>query len=304
MKISGFTMVRNATRFYFPIKESIQSILPIVDEFIVALGDGDSDDTTEQEINSIGSSKIKIIHRKWDEKRFLDGAIFRDETNEALKHCSGDWCIYLQADEVIHENDLQTIKDSCHKYQNKKDIHGLLFAYYHFWGDYKHYLPLYGWYKNEIRIIRNGIGIQSFKDAQSFRFTDNTKLNVAKIDAHIYHYGWVRPPDKMKSKKKEQDTIHQGKSTKDNVEQKENIQRFDYGPLERIPVFKGSHPAVMNKKITDFFWADQLNYSSVFPKNYEPFKHEKLKSRLITWMEQKLFKGKQLFGYTNWNVIK
>ena len=35
MKISGFTMVRNAGKYYFPIKESIQSVLPIVDEFIV-----------------------------------------------------------------------------------------------------------------------------------------------------------------------------------------------------------------------------------------------------------------------------
>jgi len=34
-------MVKNASKFYFPIKESIQSILPIVDEFIVALGDCD-----------------------------------------------------------------------------------------------------------------------------------------------------------------------------------------------------------------------------------------------------------------------
>jgi hypothetical protein len=37
-------MVRNATKYYFPIKESILSILPIVDEFIIALGKGDKGD--------------------------------------------------------------------------------------------------------------------------------------------------------------------------------------------------------------------------------------------------------------------
>ena len=31
MKISGFTMVRNAEKYYFPIKASIESILPIVE---------------------------------------------------------------------------------------------------------------------------------------------------------------------------------------------------------------------------------------------------------------------------------
>jgi len=69
MKISGFKMVKNATKLYFPIKQSILSILPIVDEFVVALGDCDEDDTTLQEIESIGSDKIKIVHTVWDIKK-------------------------------------------------------------------------------------------------------------------------------------------------------------------------------------------------------------------------------------------
>ncbi len=302
VSISGFTMVRNATRFYFPVKESILSILPIVDEFIVALGKGDEDDKTEEEILSIGSPKIKIIHRIWDESRFLNSAIFRDETNEALRHCKGDWCFYLQADEVVHENDLHEIKDSCRKYINDKNIDGLLFSYYHFWGDYQHYLPLYGWYKKEIRIIRNHIGIESVKDAQSFRFSDNTKLKVANINAHIFHYGWVRPPDRMKSKKKEHDAIHRGKPNDKTTNQVIDI--FEYGPLGRIPVFKETHPAVMNKRILEFFWADQLNYGNTFPDNYKLLKHDKIKSKIITWIENNLFNGRQLFGYKNWKIIK
>ena len=302
MKISGFTMVRNATRFYFPVKESILSILPIVDEFIVALGKGDTDDKTEEEILSIGSPKIKIIHRVWDEKRFLNSAVFRDETNEALSHCTGDWCFYIQADEVVHEKDLIAIKDSCNFYLNKNEVEGLLFSYNHFWGDYNHYLPMHGWYKNEIRIIRNKIGITSIKDAQSFRKSDNQKLKVALINAQIYHYGWVRPPDRMKSKKKEHDSIHHGKAKGELINPE--VKSFDYGPLSRIPVFKGTHPAVMNRKLIDFFWADQLNYSRSFPANYEYFKHDKLKSKIVTWFENKLFNGKQLFGYSNWIKIK
>lgn len=295
-------MVRNATRFYFPVKESIQSILPIVDEFIIALGKGDADDKTEEEILSIGSSKIKIIHRIWDEERFKDSAVFRDETNEALSHCKGDWCFYLQADEVVNENDLLNIKESCNRFLTDKNIDGLLFSYFHFWGDYQHYLPLHGWYKNEIRIIKNHRKIVSVKDAQSFRFADNTKLKVAEINAHIYHYGWVRPPDKMKSKKKEHDSIHHGKE-KGEFLNPVNY-GFDYGPLGRIPLFRGTHPAVMNKKLLDFYWADQLNYSKTFPEGYQFTKHDKLKSRFVSWVEKNIFNGKQLFGYKNWKKIK
>ena len=103
MTISGFTMVRNAGKFYYPIKEAILSVLPIVDEFIVALGDNDPDDNTRQQIESIGSDKIKIYDRVWEEKHFVDGHIFKLETDFALSKCSGDYCLYLQADEVVHE---------------------------------------------------------------------------------------------------------------------------------------------------------------------------------------------------------
>ncbi len=300
MTISGFTMVRNATRFYFPIKESILSILPIVDEFVIALGKGDENDKTEEEILSIGSPKIKIIHRIWDESRFLNSAVFRDETNAALKECTGDWCFYIQADEVVHENDLKEIKDICQKHLNNKEVEGILFNYFHFWGDYNHYLPFHGWYKNEMRIIRNNPEIISYKDAQSFRKKDNSKLKVARSNAYIYHYGWVRPPNTMKSKKKEHDSIHRGKS---NTEQVVTYQEFNYGPIGRIPLFKGTHPKVMNERIKEFFWSDKLNYGKQITKDRDLFKHEKIKYKVITWFERNIFGGKQLFGYSNWKIV-
>lgn len=301
MTISGFTMVRNATRFYFPIKESILSILPIVDEFVVALGKGSDDDKTEEEILSINSPKIKIIHRVWDEKRFADGAIFKDETNAALAECKGDWCFYLQADEIIHENDLPKIQEYCAKYLNNKKVEGILFKYYHFWGDYNHHLPYHGWCRNEIRVIKNNCNIVSFKDAISFRKTDDSKLNVVPIDAHIYHYGWARPPQSMNSKKKEQDLIHSGKSTKGNSNVIDT--GFDYGPLGRLPVFKGTHPNVMLNRVNELFWKDKLNYSKIFPQNYVYNKHEKTKYKIISWIENNLFGGKQLVGFKNWRTV-
>ena len=77
MTISGFTMVRNAGKYYYPIRAAIESVLPLVDEFIVALGNGDKNDDTLAQIQSIGSSKIRIFQHEWDENLFQDGAIFR-----------------------------------------------------------------------------------------------------------------------------------------------------------------------------------------------------------------------------------
>lgn len=44
MKVCGFTFIRNAEKYDFPIVEAITSILPICDKFVVAVGE--SEDNT------------------------------------------------------------------------------------------------------------------------------------------------------------------------------------------------------------------------------------------------------------------
>ena len=94
MKISGFTFTRNVSKLYYPICESIQSILPIVDEFVVALGKGDEDDNTRELLESIRSPKIKIIETEWDLKAFPNGTEYAHQTDIAKSHCSGDWLFW------------------------------------------------------------------------------------------------------------------------------------------------------------------------------------------------------------------
>lgn len=295
-------MVRNADSYYFPIKESIESILPIVDEFIVALGNNHSDDKTRELIESINSNKIIIIDRVWSEQEFLDGEVFANETNYALSQCTGDWCFYLQADEVVHENDLSLIVKYCQTHLENQYVDGFLLNYYHFWGDYQHYLPTHSWYKNEIRIVRNNKNIYSYKDAQSFRKNDNDKLNVLAIEPYIYHYGWVRPPDVMQSKKKEQDSMHHG-IPKIELEYKLKPNEFDYGLLGKIPLFPKKHPIVMENLISKIHWKHKLNYSKKGKLNRPKIKHEKLKYRLLTFFENLLNGGNSILGYSNWKKI-
>lgn len=295
-------MVRNAGKYYFPVKASILSILPLVDEFIVALGDCDEEDNTRSEIESIGSDKVRIFDRKWSETDFVDGKVFADETNFALSQCIGDWCFYLQADEVVHEKDLDKIRTACWLYMNEQQVDGLLFKYHHFFGDYDHYLPYHGWYKHEIRIIRNHAGIFSYKDAQSFRKNKLEKLNVVELDAHIFHYGWVRPPELMQSKKKAQDSMHHGLSKVEDA-YKVRPGEFDYGALGRIPIFEGSHPLVMSEFIQKINWKNKLNYGRKVQVSRSLMKHERFKYRFITFLENTFNSGRNFFGYSNWNKL-
>jgi hypothetical protein len=314
MKISGFTMVKNADKLYYPIKQSIESMLPIVDEFIVALGDNDEDDHTLAIIESIDSDKVKIIRTVWDLNKYPNGMENAHQTDIAKNACSGDWVFYLQADEVINEKDHTTIIKRCEEFLDDDDVEGLLFKYYHFWGDYNHYHTIHGWYKNEIRIVKNKPEIHSWESAQSFRRipefdgvnyrvqAGTHKLKVAQVDAHVYHYGWVRPPHLMQKKKKSLDTIHKGVAKAEEMySAREN--EFDYGPMDLVPLFQGTHPNAMKNWIADFNWSDKLNYSKELKHpNDSKLKHIKKKIRLITWLENLI--GKEIGGFKNYILLK
>ncbi len=240
MKISGFSFVRNGIKLYYPIVEAIKSILPLVDEFVVAVGKGDPDDTSRKKIEEINSPKVRIIDTVWDIEKFPRGMENAHQTDIAKEACSGDWIFYVQADEVVHEKYLPAIKKRCEELLNNREVEGLLFKYKHFWGDYDHFHSAHGWYPNEIRIIRNDPDIHSWESAQSFRRIPHFdglnyrqqegtfKLKVATVEAYIYHYGWVRPPKYMQSKAKALNTIHKGKK-RVNEMYKNASDFYDYG---------------------------------------------------------------------------
>ena len=302
MKISGFTFIRNATKLYYPVRESIASVLPFVDEFVVALGLGDEDDKTREEIESLNSEKVIIYERTWDEKAFTGGHIFRDETNFALSKCTGDWCFYIQGDEAFMETGGEAVVKFCRDNLNRKEVDGLLFNYRHFWGDYEHQIVSHGAYKNEIRVIRNRAGITSVGDAQSFR-KNGERLIVLSEDIYIHHYGWVRPPCLMQNKKKTFFSFYWGK--KKAEEKFENARsNFDYGPLGRINHYTGDHPESMQQRITEIDWKDELNYSKKWVPNRPLMKHEKLKYRILSFIENNFLDEKEIFGYRNWRIIK
>ena len=315
MRISGFSMVKNADKLYYPIKQAIASILPIVDEFVLALGDCDSDDRTREEVLSLNSSKLRIIDTVWDLHAYPNGMENAHQTDIARQACTGDWLFYLQADEVVHEQDLDTIANRCEELLDDNEVEGLLFDYLHFWGDYNHYQSSHGWYPYEIRIVRNDPEIHSWESAQSFRRIPNFdgvnyrqqvnthKLKVAKVNANIYHYGWVRPPQLMQNKRKALETIHKGEK---KVQQlyAGHAEDFDYGPLSLCSRFEGTHPAVMKEWISRFDWAGQLREDGPLPKTRLPFKHEKLKYRFVTWIEQHVLNGRHIGEFQNYHLLK
>jgi len=252
MKVTGFTIIRNAVKYDYPAVEAINSVLPLCDNFIVAVGN--SVDDTLNLIKNINSEKIEIIETVWDDTLREGGQVLAVETNKAFRSIPDDtdWCFYIQADEVLHEKYFDVIKQAMQKYKDNKNVDGLLFKYLHFYGSYDYVGTSSNWYRNEIRIIKNNKKIYSYKDAQGFRKENNSKLNVKPIDAYMYHYGWVKTPEAMQRK---QENFHKLWHSDDWLEK--NIvktDKFDYSGIDALKLFEGTHPACLQKRIREKNW--------------------------------------------------
>lgn len=288
MKVAGFTFLRNGVKYGYPFKQSILSLLPVVDEMVINLGN--SEDSTNEVIDSLPQEKIKKIYNVWDESLRTGGRILAVETNKALDATSenADWLFYIQGDEVIHENDYDEIRKQMLKYKDDENVEGLLFRYYHFYGSYKFLGDGRSWYPFEIRVIKNNKNIRSYRDAQGFRWSDGRKLKVKLIDAHIYHYGWARNPVIMNRKQTNFASLYNGKKAQQN-----EATAFDYSKIDSLVLFEGTHPAVMQTLVAQEDWSFNMD---VKKKNFKNAKH-----RFYYFLDKKF--GWRPFSYKNYKLV-
>jgi glycosyltransferase involved in cell wall biosynthesis len=274
LKVSGFTFIRNAILLDYPIVAAIKSILPLCDEVVVAVGN--SDDDTLGLIQNI-DRKVKIIQTTWDDSLRQNGRVLAVETDKALAaiNPAADWAIYIQGDEVMHEADHPNIFNAMTQYQHDNEVDGLLFDYLHFYGSYDYIGVSNNWYKKEIRIIKPGRGIFSFRDAQGFRKAPDQKLKVALANAKVYHYGWVKDPTAMQRK---QESFH--KLWHDDAWLEKNVKvatAFDYEDhIHELARFEGKHPIWISDRIAARNWTFQMDITK---------RNRTLKNRVKNWLK-------------------
>jgi hypothetical protein len=273
MKVSAFTFIKNGQILGYPFLQSIQSILSIVDEFIVNVGE--SEDDTLSLIKSLANPKIRIIQSNWNDSMKDRGYVYGQQKMVAQFNCTGDWAFYIECDEVYHEKDLESIKKAMSKYVNDKEVEALVFDFYHFYGNANSFLDSPGWYRSEARIIKNSVRSYS-PDSLFWLVLDKNRKGrypkAKKIGIHCYHYGWVRSEDEMNLK-----------SEKVQKYWGNNHQKIDYSKIDQaiIKNFNGTHPQIIKEwlpKDKGLFQADP---------NYKPSKKQK-KHRMMIKLEKYL----------------
>ena len=239
MKVSAFTFVKNGQILGYPFLQSIASILPIVDEFVINVGI--SEDDTLLIIKSISSPKIRIIQSDWNDRMRDRGYVYGQQKMIAQFNCTGDWAFYIECDEVYHERDLKTINQAMLNYLDDKEVEALVFDFYHFYGNASSFLDSPGWYRSEARIIKNSVRSYSPDSLFWLILDKNRKGRYPKakhVGVNCYHYGWVRSEDEMNLK-----------SEKVQRYWGSNHQKIDYTQMDQtiIKYFEGTHPKIIQE---------------------------------------------------------
>ena len=237
MKVSAFTFIKNGQILGYPFLQSIQSILAIVDEFVINVGE--SEDDTLLLIQSLASPKIRIIESHWNDSMQDRGYVYGQQKMIAQFNCTGDWAFYIEGDEVYHENELDKIKKSMEMHLNDPNVEALVFDFHHFYGNANTILNSPGWYRSEARIIKNSVRSYA-PDGLFWLVLDSNKKGryprAKHTGANCYHYGWVRSEEEMNLK-----------SSKVQKYWGRGPVNIDYSQIDQsiIKKFEGTHPKIV-----------------------------------------------------------
>jgi hypothetical protein len=259
VSVWGFTFVRDGVRLGYPFEPSLRSLLALCDRVVVNVGV--SDDDTLARVRALDDGRLEIFESTWDEQLRRGGRILAQQTDLALARCQGDWCVYLQADELLHEDDLPALRAAMVAADARPDVDGLLLRYLHFYGSFHTVGTSRRWYRHEIRAFKNGRGVRSWKDAQGFRIGPDggpappRKLRVLGSGARVFHYGWVRPPAQMLAKTRAFERLYRSDAQVEALlEGRAKDQRYVYEVDEKVVPFAGTHPAAMQAWIAAHDW--------------------------------------------------
>lgn len=282
MKVSGFSFLRDGVKLGYPFVESIRSALPVVDEFVVAVGA--SDDGTLERLQAMKEPKLRLVETTWNEQCRSHGFVYGQQKMIAQYNCTGDWAFYLEGDEVLHEDDLGPLRRAMAHYLDDHEVEALAFDYFHFYGDTRHLHTAAQAYRKACRIIRNSLrsiapdglywAVIKEKQWHGGRNKRRTRYpRAAALNLPIYHYGNARHERYVRAK---------AEAGNQYWSEKQAFQAA-YGDLDpqQIGPFEGTHPAVM----TDWI-ADHANPSFEFRPDHRLSRRERkhrFNARLERW---------------------
>lgn len=223
--LTGITLVRQANRLGYPWKQCVKALTDLCDQVIINV-DIHSDDGMLDDLKKLTSKNHQFYLSVWDMKNTGDGRMLANEANKTLPEVTSDWVIYLQADEMIHQQDMHSLRLYLDTLPSNTTQVELLRTY--FWKDLNSRAPQYEIYLG--RIFRKG----THTVGGDGMYLNRLKGEIIRSPYWIYHYSRMGPEEKVAARVKNLDQLFH-----DDVSV---TKTFSYNEEPVLIPYTGTHP--------------------------------------------------------------
>lgn len=183
LTLGGNICIRQGFELDYCWEQAARSLLPVVDELVLC--DADSTDGTRERIEAWAKVEPKITVVNWPWKDPVgDTQAWPEWINYARQHLSTDMHIQLDADELVHEEDYELIR-------NGRDAKStLFFQRLNFWRDSKHLIP--EGHCCGTKVLRMAPTNMPIPSDYPYGPAADTMAQAVTSAIRVFHYGFLR----------------------------------------------------------------------------------------------------------------
>lgn len=243
MKISGIIILRNAVKLGYPFGLAIQSMGMLCDE-IIALVDPTSEDDTLPMVTDAAyratdhrTSVVKVVESNWDMSNHYGhtNCEISVQTAKALERATGDWVLSLQADEVLHEDDIAPLRKVI-EIADEKGISGIELQRLYFYGSLEKLRE--DWTLWMVRLFKRGCWKPDVDGAMRFDPIGH-QIRMRTEAARIFHYSRVGDPKQIADRVRNLDRFfHAPEKVQDG-----DLPAYDFAALRKLDTYVVGHEA-------------------------------------------------------------
>ncbi len=260
--ISGCVAARNSVKFGYPLRECLESLVPICDEVVLAYDPTTDDGTPELAIRLRDELGIVLFESPWDMNNMKKGLEIGHQSQVAMDACSPstEWRLCVQQDEAFHEEDHSKIQELVRN--DLPGVTGFDFVRPYFFGNL--HTIRRDWSVKITRLTKKGTHTYDDFDGQNCRPL-NPLMHHADSGIWLYHYSRIGDPQLIAKRVRNVDSFFHAE---DNLPEESELAPYDFSTREYDSYAFTENPKETHSELLTYQGTHPLPFAELY-KEFE-----------------------------------